>query len=186
MADMVGSGNTNPPSIALLAFAAAQAGLVPAAGPWVSALLARPGPWQWVRRLNSRIMNVYRWHFVPAIVIAVAFYAVLRLPAGLGRPGQWSPVLLAAGLAASGVGLTRLAIADFAPGGHVPVLVLASCAVGLAATPFTGRAPAAGAEPRALPPGRATAGRALRRRWHTWPGRSSCGPSAAVSARRQQ
>ena len=41
MADMVGSGNTNPPSIALLAYAAAQAGLVLAAEPWVSGLLAR-------------------------------------------------------------------------------------------------------------------------------------------------
>ncbi len=75
-----------------------------------------------------------------------------RLPAGLGRAGHWSPVLLVAGLAASGVGLTRLAIGGFAPGGHVPALVLAICAVGLAATLFTGRAPAGGAEPRALPP----------------------------------
>ncbi len=42
MADMVGSGNTNPPSIALLAFAAAQCGLVIAAEP-AAARPARPG-----------------------------------------------------------------------------------------------------------------------------------------------
>jgi hypothetical protein len=39
---------------------------------------------------------------------------------------------------------------SFAPGGHLPALVLAVCAVGLAATLFTGRYPAEGAGPRAL------------------------------------
>lgn len=77
---------------------------------------------------------------------------MLRLPAGLGPSGSWSPVLLVLGLAASMAGLARLAIAGFAPDGHLPVLVLAACAAGLAATLFTGRAPAAGAEPRALRP----------------------------------
>jgi len=190
MVDMVGSGNTNPPSIALLGYAAVQSSLVMAAEPWVSGLLDRPRLWQWVRRLNGMIMNVYLWHFVPAIVIAVAFYAtgvmpqpavgraewwelrpawfalltivlvplvvavtraerpMLRLPAGLGRPGLWSPVLLVAGIAAGGMGLIRLAIGGFAPDGHVPALVLAACAAGLIATLFTGRAPAEGAERR--------------------------------------
>jgi len=194
MADMVGSGNTNPPSIALLAFAATQAGLVLAAEPAVSRLLARPRPWQRVRRLNATVMTVYLWHFVPAIVIAVAFYAtgvmpqpaigtaewwelrpawwalltvvlmplvmavtraerpMLRLPAGLGPPEPWSPVLLVFGIAASAVGLARLAIGGFAPGGHLPVIVLIICAAGLAATLFTGRAPPASAEPQALRP----------------------------------
>jgi fucose 4-O-acetylase-like acetyltransferase len=194
MVDMVGSGNTNPPSIALLAFAAAQAGLILAAEPWVSRLLARPRLWHWVRRLNGTAMTVYLWHFVPAIVIAVAFYStgvmpqpavgtaewwelrpawfalltavlvplvmvvmraerpMLRLPAGLGRPGPWSPVLLLAGIAASAAGLARLAIGGFAPQGHVPAVVLAACTAGLVATLFTGRVPAEGTEPRALRP----------------------------------
>ncbi len=194
MVDMVGSGNTNPPSIALLAFAAVQAGLVLAAESAASRLLARPGLWQRVRRLNAAVMTVYLWHFVPVIVIAVAFFPtgvlpqpavgtarwwelrpawlalltvvlvplvmvvmraerpMLRLPAGLGPSGLWSPVLLVLGLAASMAGLARLAIAGFAPDGHLPVLVLAACATGLAATLFTGRARAAGAEPRALRP----------------------------------
>ncbi len=194
MADMVGSGNTNPPSIALLGYAAAQAGLVLAAEPWVSGLLARPRLWQPVKRLNSTVMTVYLWHFVPAIVIAVAFYAtgimpqpavgtaqwwelrpawwalltvvlaglvmavtwaerpMLRLPAGLGRPGRWSPVLLLTGIAALAAGLARLAIGGFAPGGHPPLLVLAACATGLVATLFTGRPPAEGAQPRTLRP----------------------------------
>ena len=194
MVDMVGSGNTNPPSIALLAFAAAQAGLVLAAEPIGSRLLARPRPWQRVRRLNAAVMTVYLWHFVPAIVIAVAFYPtgvmpqpavgtaewwalrpawlalltvvlmplvmavmwaerpMLRLPAGLGPSGPWSPVLLLFGIAASMVGLARLAIAGFAPGGHLPGLVLTICAAGLVATLLTGRAPAEAAEPQAVRP----------------------------------
>ena len=193
-ADMVGSGNTNPPSIALLAYAAAQAGLVLAAERPVSRLLARPRPWRLVRRLNATVMTVYLWHFVPAIVVAVVFYpagvmpqpaigsaewwelrpvwfalltAVLvplvlllswvqrpmvRLPAGLGPSGPWSPALLLLGLAASMAGLARLAIAGFAPGGRLAVPVLAVCVTGLAATLFTGRARPEAAEPRALHP----------------------------------
>jgi hypothetical protein len=192
--DMVGSGNTNPPSVALLAYAAAQAGLVLAAERPVCRLLARPRLWRRVQRLNATVMTVYLWHFAPVIAIAVVFYPtgvmpqpaigtaewwelrpawfalptlvlvplvlvldraqrpMLRLPAGLGPAGPWSPVLLLAGLAASMVGLARLAIAGFAPGGHLPVPVLAACAAGMAATLLTGRAPPATAEPRALHP----------------------------------
>jgi len=193
-ADMVGSGNTNPPSIALLAYAAAQAGLVLAVERPVSRLLARPGPWERVRRLNAMVMTIYLWHFVPVIVIGVAFYPtgvmpqpaigtaewwelrpawfalltlvlvplvllltwaqrpMVRLPAGLGRSGSWSPALLVLGLAASMAGLARLAIAGFAPGGRLAVPVLAACAVGLVATLFTGRARPDAAERRALHP----------------------------------
>ena len=194
LVDMVGSGNTNPPSIALLAYAAAQAGLVLAAERPVSRLLARPRLWRRVKRLNAMVMTTYLWHFVPVIVIAVAFYPtgvmpqpaigtaewwelrpawfalltvvlvplvliltwaqrpMVRLPAGLGSSGPWSPVLLLLGLGASMVGLARLAIAGFAPGGHLAVPILFACAAGMAATLFTGRAPPSAAEPRALLP----------------------------------
>lgn len=76
--DMIGFGgavgNTTPPSIALLAFAAAQTGLVLAAGPAVSRALARPRFWRPVRRINSLVMTGYLWHMVPVIIVAVAFY----------------------------------------------------------------------------------------------------------------
>jgi hypothetical protein len=83
------------------------------------------------------------------VVMAVmrAQRPMLRLPAGLGPRGSWSPVLLVLGIAASMVGLARLAIAGFAPGGHLPVLVLTACAAGLLATLFT-------AAPRPKKPGR--------------------------------
>jgi hypothetical protein len=56
--DMIGAGekvgNTTPPSVALLAYAAAQVGLVLAAAPAVSRLLAHPRWWRPVIRLNPR------------------------------------------------------------------------------------------------------------------------------------
>jgi hypothetical protein len=196
--DMIGVGervgNTTPQSVALLAFAAAQAGLLLALEPVVSRLLVRPRMWRHVKNLNATVMTLYLWHMVPVIVIAVAFYPtgvmpqpaigtaqwwelrpawlalltvvlvplamavmraerpMLRLPAGLGPAGSWSPVLLLLGIAASMVGLARLAIAGFAPGGHLPALVLAACGAGLLATLFTGRAPPEAARPQALHP----------------------------------
>ena len=51
---------------------------------------------------------------VPMVIAVMrAERPVIRLPAGLGTPGPWSPVLLVAGLAASMLGLARLAIAGF-------------------------------------------------------------------------
>ena len=51
------------------------------------------------------------------------------------------------------MGLTRLAIAGFAPGGRPPGLVLAACAAGMAAILFTGHASAeATQQPQPLPP----------------------------------
>jgi hypothetical protein len=53
------------------------------------------------------------------------------LPAGLGRPGPWSPPLLIVGLAAAMTALTRLAISGIAAGGSLPWPVLAGLAGGM-------------------------------------------------------
>ena len=91
--DMIGPaeriGNTTPPSIALLAFAAAQTGLVLAAEPAVSRLLVRPGRWRLVTRLNSCVMTVYLWHMVPAIIVAVALYPTGVMPQPAIGSAQW-------------------------------------------------------------------------------------------------
>ncbi len=192
--DMIGAGervgNTTPPSIALLAYAAAETGLILAAAPAVSRLLTRPRWWRPVTRLNPAVMLVYLWHMVPVIIAAVAFYPagvipqprigsaewwelrpaweallavilvpliagllwlhrpLLRaLPAGLGPGRPWSPAVLVAGLAATGFGLAKLAIAGFAPGGRLPALALAAYACGLLLTLLSGPPPA-GARPR--------------------------------------
>ena len=93
--DMVGSGNTNPPSIALLAFAAVQSGLVLAAEPQASGLLSGERPRRWIRRLNAQVMNAYLWHFVPVIVIVVAFYPTGVLPQPAVGSAQWWELRLA-------------------------------------------------------------------------------------------
>ena len=85
-----------------------------------------------------------------AMAVMWAERPMLRLPAGLGPARSWSPVLLLLGVAASMVGLARLAITGFAPAGHLPALVLAACGAGLLATLFTGRAPPEAARPQAL------------------------------------
>ncbi len=92
--DMIGAAgetviNTAPPSVALLAFAAAQAGLVLAAEPAVSRWLARPRRWRRVQRLNDSVLSVYLWHMAPALVIAVAFYPTGIMPQPTIGSGAW-------------------------------------------------------------------------------------------------
>jgi fucose 4-O-acetylase-like acetyltransferase len=87
-----GVNNTVPPSVALLAFAAVQTGLLLAAEPAVSRLLARaPRLWQWVTWLNDRVLTVYLWHMAPVVIVAVALYptGVLAQPA-IGSAGWWA------------------------------------------------------------------------------------------------
>jgi hypothetical protein len=93
--NMVGTGgrvnNTIPPSVALLAFAAVQAGLLIAAEPALSRLLADGRLWQAVSWLNGRVLTVYLWHMVPVVVVAVTLYptGVLGQPA-IGSAGWWA------------------------------------------------------------------------------------------------
>lgn len=104
--DMVGSGNTNPPSIALLAFALAQCGLALACERAGEQLMLRVRLWLSVRRLNTAVMTLYLWHFVPVIVVAIACYPTELLPqpdVGTARWWELRPVwfaLLTAALAA--------------------------------------------------------------------------------------
>jgi hypothetical protein len=87
----VGINNTIPPSVALLAFAAAQAGLLLAAEPVMSRLLARARLWRLVTWLNNRVLTVYLWHMTPVVVAAVALYptGILAQPA-IGTAGWWA------------------------------------------------------------------------------------------------
>jgi len=87
-----GVNNTVPPSVALLAFAAVQTGLLLAAEPAVSRLLARaPRLWQWVTWLNDRVLTVYLWHMTPVVVVAVVLYPTGLVPQpAIGSAGWWA------------------------------------------------------------------------------------------------
>jgi fucose 4-O-acetylase-like acetyltransferase len=179
--NMIGTGNTVPPSIALLAFAAAQTGLILAAEPVMSRALARRRLWRPVKRLNSTVMTVYLWHMMPVIIVTAALYPagvapqprfgsalwwelrpawlallavvlvllvavvtwlerpMTRLPMGAGPVGPWSPVVLLLGMALAIPALARLAISGFAPGGSLPLLVLAAYVCCLVLTLLSGR-----------------------------------------------
>ena len=156
-ADMVGSGNTNPPSIALLAYAATQAGLVLAAGPAATRLLARPRLWHRVARLNETTMTVYLWHFVPVIIIAAAFYPIGVMPqpaVGTARWWELRPawfamltvvlVPLVAAVMRAERPMSRLPAGIGPPGAWSPALLLAGLAssmFGLARLATAGFAP---------------------------------------------
>ncbi|MEV1011443.1 acyltransferase [Streptomyces sp. NPDC049881] len=90
---MIGAGtrveNTSPPSIALLAFAAAQTGLLLTAGPLLDRFLARPARWRRVSRANTAVLTVYLWHMVPVIAVAVALYPTGIAPQPTIGSGAW-------------------------------------------------------------------------------------------------
>jgi hypothetical protein len=73
--------NTNPPNLALVAYASAQLGIVLLLEPPARRLMQRPKAWAVVARGNSVIMSLYLWHMVPVLIVA-ALIAVLGLPTG--------------------------------------------------------------------------------------------------------
>ena len=91
--DMIGAGekvgNTTPPSIALLACAAAQVGLVLAAAPAVSQLLTRPRWWRPVTWVSPAVMLVYLWHMVPLVIVAIALYPTGVMPQPAIGSAEW-------------------------------------------------------------------------------------------------
>jgi fucose 4-O-acetylase-like acetyltransferase len=88
--------NTAPPSAALIAFAAAQTGLLVAAGPAATRWLRRdgvvPGAVRGaVRRINPLVMTVYLWHMVPVVVGGVGLYLTGLMPQpAIGSPRWWA------------------------------------------------------------------------------------------------
>ncbi|SOX54434.1 acyltransferase [Mycobacterium ahvazicum] len=70
--------NTSPPTVAMLAFGCAQAGIAMAAAPALNRIL-RAGA---IRRVlavgNNNVMALYLWHMIPVVIVALVCY-----PAGL-------------------------------------------------------------------------------------------------------
>ncbi|MDV3126171.1 acyltransferase family protein [Mycobacterium sp. 21AC1] len=81
--------NTSPPTLAMLAFGAVQAGLVLAVAPGVNRALAAP---RWKRPLalaNQNVMALYLWHMVPVVVVTLIGYPTGLLPQPTIGTGAW-------------------------------------------------------------------------------------------------
>ncbi|WP_262286166.1 acyltransferase [Micromonospora sp. MA102] len=91
--------NLAPPSLALLAVATAQLGLIvllrEPAGRW----LRRPGPWQAVIAVNAVVLTVFLWHLTAAVLLVGLLDALGALPTPpVGSAAWWGwriPWLLA-------------------------------------------------------------------------------------------
>lgn len=82
--------NTSPPTVALLALACTQAGLMVAAAPVMTNRLRR-APWpHLLRAANDNVMSLYLWHMAPVVAVALACYPTGLLPqAALGTDFWW-------------------------------------------------------------------------------------------------
>lgn len=72
--------NTGPPNLALMAYAAAQIGVVLLLESPLRRWLDRPRVWALVVRGNSVVMTLYLWHMVPVVIVAALAAAAGLLP----------------------------------------------------------------------------------------------------------
>jgi surface polysaccharide O-acyltransferase-like enzyme len=81
--------NTTPPTVAMLAFGWAQAGLVMTLAPVLNCAL-RAGLVQRVLSVaNSNVMALYLWHMIPVVTVAIIGYPAGLLPQPTEGTLQW-------------------------------------------------------------------------------------------------
>jgi fucose 4-O-acetylase-like acetyltransferase len=81
--------NTNPPSIAMLAWACAQIGLCLLLAPAARAALRHEQLWRLVRPVGGASMTLYLWHMVPVIVAAALLYLTDLAPEPIVGSLHW-------------------------------------------------------------------------------------------------
>ncbi|MFI7435447.1 acyltransferase [Micromonospora haikouensis] len=81
--------NASPPSLALLALATAQLGLVLLLRDPAERWLRRPGPWQAVIAVNSVVLTVFLWHLTAALLLVGALDALGLLPTPAVGTAAW-------------------------------------------------------------------------------------------------
>jgi hypothetical protein len=81
--------NSAPPSVALLAFAIGQVGLLLAAEPTMARLLRGPRLGRAVARANRMVMTLYLWHMAPVILAALVLYPTGVLPSAPIGSSAW-------------------------------------------------------------------------------------------------
>jgi surface polysaccharide O-acyltransferase-like enzyme len=81
--------NTTPPTVAMLGYACAQAGLVIALAPALNRALRAA----WVKRVlsvaNTNVMALYLWHMIPVIIVAAVGYPAGLLPQPVEGTALW-------------------------------------------------------------------------------------------------
>nr|QLJ97031.1 acyltransferase [Micromonospora carbonacea] len=81
--------NASPPSLALLALATAQLGLVLLLRDRAERWLRRPWPWQVVIAVNSVVLTLFLWHLTAALLLIGLLDAVDLLPTPAVATAAW-------------------------------------------------------------------------------------------------
>ena len=81
--------NSDPPSVAMLAFGCAQAGLVIAIAPALNRALRSGLAQRVVTIANSNVMALYLWHMIPVVIVAIVGYPAGLLPQPDEGTTQW-------------------------------------------------------------------------------------------------
>lgn len=81
--------NTSPPSLALLAVASGQLGLILLLRGPAERLLRRTGPWQLVIGVNLVVLTIFLWHLTAAILLIGLLDATGTLPTPAVGSGAW-------------------------------------------------------------------------------------------------
>jgi fucose 4-O-acetylase-like acetyltransferase len=81
--------NSDPPSLAMLAFGCGQAGLVVTLAPALSRALRADLVQRVLARANSNVMALYLWHMIPVVIVAVVAYPAGQLPQPAEGGAQW-------------------------------------------------------------------------------------------------
>ncbi|MGA7132180.1 MAG: acyltransferase [Mycobacterium sp.] len=81
--------NSDPPSLAMLAFGCGQAGLVITLAPALNRALRADLVQRVLARANSNVMALYLWHMIPVVIVAVVAYPAGLLPQPAEGGAQW-------------------------------------------------------------------------------------------------
>jgi fucose 4-O-acetylase-like acetyltransferase len=75
-----GVQNTSPPTVAMMAFGCAQAGLVIGVAPMVNRMLRSDAIRRVLSQANTNVMALYLWHMIPVVIVALVGYPAGLLP----------------------------------------------------------------------------------------------------------
>jgi surface polysaccharide O-acyltransferase-like enzyme len=81
--------NTSPPTVAMLAFGCAQAGIVMTVAPVLDRLLRAGAARRALSVANNNVMALYLWHMIPVVILAIVAYPAGLLPQPTEGTGQW-------------------------------------------------------------------------------------------------